>query len=427
MKNIFLAIFLMFMIVVAGCGGGPNSNNGPVKFAKLSITGAKALVAMGPIGSAQKLYKITDTDELVEVQALDASNLPVDATIHPVELYNVDARYFILVFSNKQGNIETHLVRKDTGNAFKLASTPTGFLRGGGKRLEVQTDNAGNLYYISASSGKLLKLNVQNESAIVETILSVTGDPTVEYFRVDSAGNALYTTTESDNKYRLIKAAGGYATFEPVNNPTMQLPFGSFLGHDGYFYLLWYYSGTKSEIVKQTVTGTTVNPPEVYSTITNDQFVDEYSWFHSFTFMADEYSVQNRVYLFDPMDYYLTEVHNNQAPPFAPHYLIPPDHNLIDTFTWIKEVDQTATDLYFFGLNGPSLLIKRVDPVAVTATTLLNTTDYDDIYKAVVLESGEMFVAARRLEGLVHVFGKVDGSAITVLQENVDVEFIERL
>lgn len=394
MKKIaYLLLILFSAIVIAGCGGGGGGGDDPTSsFAKLDITSdAKALVIATPDGGSRDiLYEIDATGNMNEVKALDELGEPLGIAMTPAEVFAVDERYFIITFENS-GNYRTYLVQRSDGSVFRLTHTPREPLpfKPICKGLEVQTDGDGNIYYISASSSRVIKLSIQAGNDITETEISRSSDGAISYFHVDSSGNVIYFAI-TDEKIRLINHEGSIiGTFVQKTEDQVRItPVSCFLGSDDYFYVVWYYGEVKAEIVKIIPTETAYD--SILYTMIDDTYGEAIN-FASTSRSCQKLTAQGRLYFVDDSDISLTEAFNpTQTTGYKPRYIIDPLHDSINSYNMVYSDN---TKLYFFGNNGLYSVIFSIDPVNPTDKTIfLNTSDYTDINQGALLDDGSIII-----------------------------------
>jgi hypothetical protein len=249
-RLIYLAMVLLLGITLVGCGGNPGGGGGnwgdPTKVAKFDISGAKALIlGSAPGSSTSQLFKLTTSDQIVEINPLDVQNQPV-THIYPMTDIFETPQFLIIPYNTGDNVISTFLIKKSDGTVTNISGAgppflPTTFME---EKMAVQTDSAGNLYYLTTryetnTSGdvKLVKIDIQNPSAVTHSQLSLDIDPNVFFFRVDGAGNAIYSwNSGGEHTFRIIKASGGT---EKIASAPGYLPYNCIVGSDGTSYLLW--------------------------------------------------------------------------------------------------------------------------------------------------------------------------------------------
>jgi hypothetical protein len=428
-KSFLLLMGLLLVITVAGCGGGGGGNNGgggSKTFAKLDIAGAKVLM-ITENSNSYKLYKITaddSADSAAEVNFLDANGQAVSG-ISPSTLYNVDETYVII--STDKG--KTYLVRKDTGEAKDIsgAGSPSHTTSvTDGIRTIVQTDGSRNIYYINATSGQLMKVN---PNSLKCSTVSSSGDDTVKFFRVDNAGDVIYSCVNSGNPYHLIGANGNHVAdlTDYIDSSTGQnitvTPKNCFVGPNGYFYVIWYYNSPAqiTKIVKVTVSNGTEDT-ELRTTASSGD--DSLSLAVNCAIgSATELQAGGKVYYINGR--YFTKVYDSAD---ARSYGFLDDLMKAYFSTDISFVDNTDDKLFFFGKNGTFSVIASVNPASDTATRFLSTENFSVKSGVVLKVDGTVYVGGTNLGGTTFI-GKVqDSSTITEIKTGLgEIKYIERL
>lgn len=429
----FFTISLCFtaaILAAAGCGGGPRGGGGSAwTVASLDLTGAQALVIDQSGSATRELCKITTEGQMVPVDYLDGAGQPLPSlpTIHPIDwLYHVNDQYIIIPLA-REASIKTFLIDKSTGAATDItaAGIPFGFqsLVDQSRRMEVQTDLAGNIYFISRTdpnSGRLIKIDTAHGNAV--TLVSPSGVE-VYTFRVDSAGNIVYAL--SGNRFVVINAAGDYVTtFQPVlyEPGHTKTPYNCFVGLDDKFYFSWNYGGSIGvKIERETILGdgTLQTPNEVYGTVPPGASGQDDGWFAGHSCGATEVRMSDRIYYLDKTDGTLCEVYTSTGTPA----LYPPVYTYLSFSGDISIVDYTSTTIYAFGQNGATgVIVTYVPGSGATSHSIPNLT-FD---QAVVLEDGTIYFTGEY--SLKPVLGKISTDySVSVIKENADIMTIERL
>ncbi len=417
-------------MAVAGCGGpSPGGGDDDWTVAKLNLDGAKALV-IDRSNTIGELYKITSDatgDHMVLVDYLDGAGqqLPALPIIHPVDwLYQVDDEHMIVPLA-RDASIKTFLVDTSTGAATDIsaAGIPQDFESSvdQSRRLEVQTDHVGGIYFIDRSSGATSRRLVKVDTAHGNAVTTVSRPGAVVYsFRVDGAGNVVYADGSS-NVYRVINAAGNFVTtFETAVG---RAPYNYFLGFDDKFYFLWLCS-SDIEIDKETILpdGTLQTPNEVYGTVPPGASGEDNGWFYIYTRGAAQVRLQGSIYFLDGSDLTISEVYNSSAKPA----LYPPVATFTSLLTSVNIVDWTDTNIYGLGQNGSTGVIVTYNPTDGVVSHNIANLYFDH---AIVLADGTIYFAGQY--NLTPILGKISPtdsySSVSVIKTNVDIITLERL
>lgn len=212
---------IMAMILIFGLNSCQEDEvNTPQEIIHITIENSSSLMITSDGASNNKLLKTTATNEVEEVQYLNANEEPVEISPVPSNIFEVNDDFIILCFDND--NI-AHLVRKSDGATFDL--TPLGapyYIINDGQwggprnRRRVQTDAAGNIYYIKGYSAPLVKVNITNPNELTGAVLTLSDDE-VRDFIVNPEGNVAYKSWGANSGDRIKKANGGIYTL-PDNN-----------------------------------------------------------------------------------------------------------------------------------------------------------------------------------------------------------------
>src|SRR5690554_3867355 len=198
-RTIYLFILFLVSIMLLGCRSGGNGNGDFDKewgkFYRLDLDGAKAVIRWpATIGDNQvgKLFKVTNDNELVEVDALDSEGNEVNINFMPMRLCNASPDYLMVWVSNDQGGDTpgVYLIRKADGRIYPIppeAGYPADDLCGPNRNRgqTVQFDPEGNLYYIT-KNGRLVKLTIG--SRITARFISDKYDKNICNFWIDRNG-----------------------------------------------------------------------------------------------------------------------------------------------------------------------------------------------------------------------------------------------
>lgn len=443
---LFIVIFLS--ISMLGCRSNGNGKENDVekewkKFYKLNLDGAKAVVRWPTTINGNivgKLFKITKDNKFVPVDPLDNQGEKVDILFMPSSMFNASPDYLIAWVSNDRGGDApgVYLIRKEDGRIYRIppeAGFPAYYLRGRNwnRGYTVQSDAAGNLYYITGTDGKgkseqVVKLTIG--SGVTAKIISRKSDENIYHFWVDRNGNVMYNYTYL-NYFRLVNTDGvPRKIFEGIYDYEDKKQAANCFVADGEIYLI----GGKGEgvtgfqnwvIDKITVdAGGNVSLTEYKSGF--DPEADEFGGFiyDCLEHVHHEVNLQGHVFYIYNDSLIMTEVYNP-----SDSREIPSCFNLFSHFTNIYDYDHTDNELYLFGKDKtgePSIV--RFHPVSGEFEPYQRTSDYyfssppHHEKSFIALGNGEFLLEGRRRSDDRRVLLIADSSGFHEIEE-MDPEY----
>jgi hypothetical protein len=221
-----------------GSGDGGNGGQGFLALAKADIVDATNLFIAPAAGAGNggsgadegdKLYKITDSGAVEEVQYYDEEDKEMPMEWEPSAVYNVNNQYTILVYSGRN----VYLARKNDGAVFSLKDVGVPMPNSSyiENRKSIFTDSSDNIYYKTDANENVIKLNIQNPSNITAITYSPQADR-VSGFIIDNTGNMIYFGRDSSNEEisRIKKIGGGLKNLESMEGRV------AWIGPDNSFY-----------------------------------------------------------------------------------------------------------------------------------------------------------------------------------------------
>lgn len=253
-KKLFICVLiLMFVFTLVGCGKKQTIVTTYGTYADhLQIEDAKSLVLVpaqtgsrsGSMLSTEeesKLYKITESGELVAVPILDEQGNEIPTT-KPVRIIDATSEYLIVVLNewfkkvveydggrstSIYNEMNSYLVRKADGATWLLGGQDkftNGFdphISHRALRKTIQSDREGNIYYLDTMAGcRIIKITTQNPDLITMQTLTSEHESANE-FLVDPEGNIVFfsyidqtpmiTYRSKDGRYKqLLQFSNGW-------------------------------------------------------------------------------------------------------------------------------------------------------------------------------------------------------------------------
>lgn len=353
-RAVCLFIFFSLCIIMLGCRSNGGGNDGGVheewdKFYRLDLDGAKAVVRWpATIGNNQvgKLFKVTNDNELVEVDPLDSQGNKVNIHFMPMNLCNASPDYLMAWVSNDRGGNATgvYLISKADGRIYPIppeAGYPADYLRGPNRNRgqTVQFDPEGNLYYITRS-GRLVRLTVG--SRVTATFISDKYDREICHFWVDKNGNIMYNF-EYPTYFRLINPAGVTIRTFTDKYEDNKTAFNVFLA-DGEFYI----AGGISSPGEWVIDKITIDGDKVELTEYNRGPDPEGLIAGDFKFAYHAVNLDGHVFYIYYFKFY--EVYNPNSKEDMPRYFVLYE-DLFSRGGDFYDYDHTGKELYFIGAD----------------------------------------------------------------------------
>lgn len=415
MNKIFIVVFLGTLLLSCSPINNPaydSTNNPTDNSMSLDIADARALLITPSTTSSKSsteniLLKVTFDGQVSEVNLLGIT----PSNPNPVAIYNAGSSYVVVCFGDSEYSItDGYLVKKPEGDAFLLRDVGYPYSLFWGSFINanrVQTDDAGNIYYMvrdfMKETNKVIKLDVSNPELIVKTDYTPDID-NISGFCVTPDGHIAYAY-DSGDKNRIKKVNGG------LHN----LPNGTWLP---------FWVGLDGNIKYQDISGS--DPNIIYTVNIDDDYNVTISsvtgmfnlnaWFQS----VSSYLLKlcSRVYIVDKLNDRIYEVENSSNIPREV------------TFPEIDDIEiAAASDNYYYlsgsdSSNNPILL--KIDPLTDKVVTLLPSEGkYYDIYKMVVSPDDEVIFNALRMFDGRKIIGEINsGGALSIIEEDLNSEVI---
>jgi hypothetical protein len=394
-----IALAILLILGLNSCQESSSSTSQDIK--RVSIENASSLMITSDGANNNKLLKTTASNDVEEVQYFNENEEPLESSPVPSNIFEVNDDYVILCFD--YDNI-AHLVRKFDGATFDL--TPLGVphyiinngqWEGPRNRKRVQTDAAGNIYYIKGSEDPLVKVDITNLYALTGSVLTLPDDQ-VHDFIVNPDGNVAYKSWGTNSGDRIKKANGGIYTL-PDNNFWLNL-----MGNINYS---TYLTGPSNYVVDLSINSSS-GVVSADTTITSEQIFMSSGGTYEFTFSDKIVAIYNQI----------IELDNITNTPTTINYTLTGN---------LEHADASSDHIFLLTKNGGNRILSKLNKDTYFSQDLLSTNaDGYDIYDFSVNENNVItFYAIRLVDGL-KVLGEINAAGtVTILSSSISNPVIQ--